>query len=77
MEASQKTETTDDPTIQRDVICAYLGRQSTLWMETRARADRAEGLDANLNTIVANHIKQIDSLLEELIEVPGVRYDGN
>lgn len=70
-----KESVQDDPTVQRDVICAYLGRSTTLWLENRARAERSLGLDANLNKIVANHYKQIDALLDELIEVPGVR-DG-
>lgn len=63
-----------DPTIQRDVIVAYLGRAATLWVEQKARAERAGGYDANLNLIVANHYAKIDTLLAELIEVPGVRW---
>lgn len=73
----KKTETIEDPTIQRDVICAYLGRASTLWLEQRARAERADGLDANLNGIVKRHYKQIDALLAGLIEVPGVRWEDD
>lgn len=73
MAASPETQT--DPTIQRDVICAYLGRSTTLWLEQRARAERALGLDSNLNGIVANHYAQINRLLDELIEVPGVRWE--
>lgn len=68
-----KTET--DTMLQRDVICAYLGKQTTLWVEARARADRAEKLDPNLNAIERSHYRQIDAMLAELIEVPGVR-DG-
>lgn len=63
----------NDPALQKDVICAYLTRRVELWLGARALADRAAGLDANLNTIVGNHYKQIDAMLDELIEVPGVR----
>lgn len=68
MEASQETDTE----LQKDVIFAYLGKQSTLWLEARARADRAEGHDANLNTLASNHLKQVDALLDEYIEWVGV-----
>lgn len=64
-----------DPAVQRDVICAYLGRQASLWAAAKVQANRADGLSSNLNQIVGNHYRQIDALLDELIEVPGVR-DG-
>lgn len=70
-----KPQPVNDPELQKDIIRAYLSRQTELWLGARAMADRAEGLSANLNTIVANHIRQIDGMLDELIEIPGVR-DG-
>lgn len=68
MEASQETNIE----LQKDVLFAYLGKQTTLWLGARARAERAGGLDANLNGIASNHYKQIDALLDEYIEWVGV-----
>lgn len=62
-----------DADLQKDVIKSYLSRQTELWLGAKAMAERAGGYSANLNGIVANHMKQIDGMLDELIEVPGVR----
>lgn len=37
---------TEENELQRDIICAYLVRETEAWLGARALADRAVGLDS-------------------------------
>lgn len=62
MSAEQPTSEIDP----REVVTAYLERESREWMVAKARADRAGGMSAEANAAEAECMRRVDTLLEEL-----------
>lgn len=76
MSAETERRIIEDPELQKDVCKAYLERESLVWLGHKALAERAGGLSAKHNTDRDKAMKVIDAMLEELIEIPGVRYES-
>ncbi len=67
MSYESKTEEIDP----REIVSAYLERESQQWIAARDIARRSGHMNAEHNLVEAKHMKQIDALLEELGRLGG------
>lgn len=72
---TQEIQTYNEVDLQKDIVLSYLDKERDTWLAARALADRAVCLDARLNGERDKSMRMIDAMLDELIELPGVRYE--